>query len=382
MLFTPEHDQFRDTVRRLVEEEINPYVDAWEEAEIFPAHELFPKIGAIGAFGLTYDPEYGGGGADHSFTVVLAEELGRCDVAGVPMAIAVQAGMATPALANFGSDELKREFLAPVIAGDMVCSIGVSEPGAGSDVAGIRTRAVRDGDDWVINGRKMWITSGTQADWVCLLARTSDEGGYQGMSLIIVPTDTPGFSVGRKIRKMGNHSSDTAELVLDDVRVPVRNTVGEVGRGFQMQMAQFQDERLWACYLSITGARRAIDRTLEYLQLREAFGKPLLANQYIQYTLAELIADIDILHGFLHHTAEKYVSGEDVTREATVGKLQAGRLSRRVADAAVQFHGGMGYAEDLWVARYYRDTRLGSIGGGADEVMLRIITMMEGMGRK
>jgi len=382
MKFTPEHDQFRASVRTLVEQEINPYCDDWEEKEIFPAHELFPKLGAIGAFGLEYDPAYGGGGADHSFTLVLAEELGRADCGGVPMAIAVQAGMATPALARYGSDELKREFLTPTLAGELVCSIGVSEPGAGSDVAGITTRARRDGGDWVINGRKMWITSGTQADWVCLLARTSDEGGYQGMSLIVVPTDTPGFSVGRKIRKMGNHSSDTAELVLDDVRVPVRHTIGEEGRGFQMQMAQFQDERLWICYMAVTGARRAIDRTLEYLQMREAFGKPLLANQYIQYQIAELVAEIDILHGFLHHTAERYVAGEDVTRAATVAKLQSGRLSRKVADACVQFHGGMGYAEELWVARYFRDCRLGSIGGGADEVMLRVITMLEGMGRR
>jgi citronellyl-CoA dehydrogenase len=382
MLFTPEHDQFRASVRKLVEEEINPYCDEWEDSEIFPAHELFPKIGAIGGFGLEYDTEFGGGGADHSFTLVLAEELGRADCGGVPMAIAVQAGMATPALARFGSDELKREFLAPTLAGDLVCSIGVSEPGAGSDVAGITTRARRDGDDWVINGRKMWITSGTQSDWICMLVRTSDEGGYQGMSMIIVPTDNPGFSVGRKLKKMGNNSSDTAELVMDDVRVPVRYTIGEEGRGFQMQMAQFQDERLWICYMAVTGARRAIDRTIEYLRMREAFGKPLLANQYIQYTLAELVADIDVLQGFLHHTAERYVAGEDVTRAATVAKLQAGRLSRRVADECVQFHGGMGYAEEMWVARYFRDCRLGSIGGGADEVMLRIITMLEGMGRK
>ena len=382
MLFTSEHEQFRQSVRQLVEQDINPHVDKWEEDEIFPAHELFPKIGAIGGFGLEYDTEFGGGGTDHSYTVVLAEELGRCDVGGVPMAIAVQAGMATPALARFGSDDLKREYLVPTLSGDLVCSIGVSEPGAGSDVAGIRTRAVRDGGDWVINGRKMWITSGTQADWVCLLARTSDEGGYQGMSLLLVPTDTPGFSVGRKLKKMGNNSSDTAELVLDAVRIPITNTIGEAGRGFQMQMAQFQDERLWICYMAVTGARRAIDRTKEYLHLREAFGKPLMANQYVQYTLAELVADIDVLQGFLHHTAERYVAGEDVTRAATVAKLQAGRLSRRVADACVQFHGGMGYAEELWVARYFRDCRLGSIGGGADEVMLRVITTLEGMGAR
>jgi citronellyl-CoA dehydrogenase len=382
MLFGSDHEQFRKVIRQLVEEEINPKADEWEAARIFPAHELFPKFGAVGALGLEYDPEYGGGGADHSFTVVFAEEIGRADIAGVPMALAVQASMATPALARFGSDELKRDYLAPAIAGEMVCSVAVSEPGAGSDVAGITTRARRDGDDWVINGRKMWITNGTQADWICLLARTSDEGGYAGMSLILVPTDTPGFSVGRKIEKMGNHSSDTAELVFDDVRVPVSNTIGDIGQGFQMQMAQFQDERLVGAYMATAGARRALDRTKEYLQIREAFGKPLLANQYLQYTLADLVADAEMLQGFLHYAAEKYVSGEDVTREATIGKLKAGQLSRKVADMCVQYHGGMGYAEENWPARYFRDSRLASIGGGADEVMLRIITMMEGMGKK
>ncbi|MGI9195937.1 MAG: acyl-CoA dehydrogenase family protein [Candidatus Nanopelagicales bacterium] len=384
MQFSEEHEQFRKSVRRLVDEEINPYVDAWEEAGIFPAHELFPKLGEIGALGLEYDPEFGGGGADHSFTYVLAQELGRVDCAGVPMAIAVETSMATPALAHYGSDDLKRTYLEPTLRGEMVCSIAVSEPDAGSDVAGIRTRAVRDGDDWVINGRKMWITNGTQADWLCLLARTGDSqpGDYHGMSLIVVPTSTPGFSVGRKIDKMGNRSSDTAEIVLDDVRVPVSNTIGEPGMGFQQQMAQFQDERLVGAYIALAGARRALDRTKEYLQQRVAFGKPLLANQHLQYRLAELYADVDAMDGFLQYAADLYLAGQDVTRQATVAKLKVGRLTRDVADACVQFHGGMGYAEEMWVARYFRDSRLMSIGGGADEVMLRIISMLEGMGKK
>ena len=384
MEFTEEHEHFRKSLRRLVDEEINPYVDEWEAAGIFPAHELFPKLGEVGVFGLEYDPEFGGGGADHSFTYVMAQELGRINCAGVPMAIAVQAAMATPALARFGSDELKRTYLEPTLRGEMVCSIAVSEPDAGSDVAGIRTRADRDGDDWVITGRKMWITNGTQADWLCLLARTDDSqpGDYHGMSLIVVPTTTPGFSVGRKIEKMGNHSSDTAEIVLDEVRVPIAHTVGEPGRGFQQQMAQFQDERLVGAYIAAAGARKALDRTKDYLQQRVAFGKPLLANQYLQYRLAELYADVDTVEGFLRYAADKYLSGQDVTREATVAKLKTGRLTREVADACVQFHGGMGYAEEMWVARYFRDARLASIGGGADEVMLRVITMMEGMGKK
>jgi citronellyl-CoA dehydrogenase len=290
--------------------------------------------------------------------------------------------MATPALHRYGSEELKQAYLVPAMRGEHVASIAVSEPDAGSDVAGIRTRAVRDGDEWVITGRKMWITNGTQADWLCLLARTSDEGGYQGMSLIVVPTDTPGFSVGRKIDKLGNRSSDTAELVFDAVRVPVSNTIGEVGRGFQQQMAQFTDERLIGAYMATSSMRQALDRTKQYLQEREAFGKPLLANQYLQYRLAELYAEVDLLETYCRTAGFAAADGEDVTRQATVAKLKCGRLQREVADTCVQFHGGMGYAEEMWPSRYFRDSRLTSIGGGADEVMLRVLTMMEGMGRK
>ena len=382
MKFTEEHEQFRKAVRQVVDNDINPYVDDWEEAGIFPAKQVFSKLAEIGALGLEYDPAYGGQGADHSFTLVLGEELGRIDCAGVPMAIAVQAGMATPSLAKFGTHELKKQYLEPAMRGELVAAIGVSEPDAGSDVAGIRTKAVRDGDEWVITGRKMWITNGTQADWICLLVRTSDEGGYAGMSQIVVPTATPGFSVGRKIEKMGNRSSDTAELVFDEVRVPVSNTIGEVGRGFQQQMSQFQDERLIGAYMAVASMRKALDKTKDYLQQRNAFGKPLLANQYLQYELAELYAEVDVLEAFCRTCAEAYYNGEDVTRMATVAKLKAGRVQRQVADKCVQFHGGMGYAEEMWPARYFRDSRLTSIGGGADEVMLRVIALLEGMGRK
>ena len=382
MQFTSEHEAFRKTIRDFVEREINPHCDQWESDGIFPAHELFPKLAALGAFGLEFDTEYGGQGADATYTLVLGEELGRADCAGVPLSIAVQVGMATPALARYGTDELKAKYLAPAMSGEMVAAIAVSEPDAGSDVAGIRTKAVRDGDDWVINGRKMWITNGTQADWLCLLARTSDEGGYAGMSMIVVPTDTPGFSVGRTIDKLGNRSSDTAELVFDNVRVPVGNTIGEIGKGFQQQMAQFQDERLIGAYMSVASAHRALDRTKEYLQSRDAFGKPLLANQYLQYRLAELYVEVELLTTYCRVAAQRAASGENVSREATYAKLKCGRLQREVADACVQFHGGMGYAEEMWPARYYRDARLTSIGGGADEVMLRVVSMMEGMGRK
>jgi citronellyl-CoA dehydrogenase len=382
MQFTQEHEDFRRVVGEVVEKEINPYVDEWERAGIFPAHELFPKLGEVGIFGVEYDPAYGGLGLDHSYTLVMAEALGQVACAGVPMAIMVQAAMATPALATHGSQELKERYLAPVIAGEQVCSVAISEPDAGSDVAGIRTRAVRDGDEWVVNGSKLYITNGTQADWICLLARTEEGStGFAGMSLIVVPTDAPGFSVSRKLDKLGNHSSDTAELSFHDMRVPVANTIGEPGRGFQMQMEQFQIERLVGAYSATASAEIALRRTMEYLRVRNAFGKPLLANQHLKYRLAELLAEVDMLREYNHAAAARVVAGQDATRMATIAKLKAGRLAREVSDTCLQFHGGMGYMEETWTSRYYRDARLLSIGGGADEVMLRILTVLEGMGR-
>lgn len=377
--FTEEHLAFRKSVRTFVEREITPNVDAWEAEGTFPGHELFAKLGAAGFLGLEYDPDYGGQGADHSYTVILGEELGRAGCGGVPMAISVQTDMATPSLHRFGTDEQKRRFLAPALRGEMIASIAVTESDAGSDVAGLRTRAVRDGDEWVIDGSKLYITNGCQADWLCLLARTSDEGGYRGMSQIIVETSSPGFSVSRKLDKLGNRSSDTAELRFAGVRVPVQHTIGEIGQGFPQQMQQFQNERLIASYLSIGGMDRALERTVSYLREREAFGAPLLANQHLQYRLAELVAEVDMLRHYNYAAAEAMVAGEDVTRYATIAKLKAGRLQRQVADTCLQFHGGLGYMEENWTARYFRDSRLMSIGGGADEVMLRVIARMDGL---
>lgn len=377
-MFTDEHDSFRAMVREVVDREINPNIDKWEQAGIFPAHELMPKLGRLGLLGLEYQESLGGAGADHSFSVVLGEELGRIDAGGVSMAIAVQTHMATPSLAQFGSADLQEQYLKPAIAGDMVCSIAVTEPDAGSDVAGIRTKAVRDGDDWVVSGAKTFITNGTQADWLCLLARTSDEGGYRGMSQIVFPTNTPGFSVSNSLRKLGNKSSDTAELAFDGCRVPVSNTIGTIGRGFQQQMQQFQLERMIAVYIAVGQMERAIERTIDYLRAREVFGKPLLEHQHIQMKLAELVADLDLLRQYSYSTAEAYQRGEDTTYATTIAKLTAGRLIRRVSDTSIQFHGGIGYMEEAWISRFFRDSRLLSIAGGADEVMLRTLAKMSG----
>jgi citronellyl-CoA dehydrogenase len=384
MRFTPEHEMVRQTVRRFVQEEINPHAEEWEEAGIFPAHALFKKAGDLGLLGLTYPEEYGGLGLDFWYTVVLCEELGKSNCSGAVMGITDHTDMCTPALAEHGSDELRREFLAPAIAGDTVGCIGVSEPDAGSDVASIRTTARADGDDWVINGRKLYITNGTQADWVCLLARTSEGTGYQGMSLIMVPTKTPGFSVSRKLRKLGNHASDTAELMLDDVRVPQANTIGPEGMGFILQMRQFQRERLVGAITSYAGMERTVRDAMEYTKQRSTFGKPLIANQVIQFRFGELLTEIAALRALCYQAVEQMVDGEDITLLASMAKLKAGRLGREVADSCLQYYGGMGYMEETPISRHFRDARLLSIGGGADEIMLGIISKLEGMvpGRK
>jgi len=377
MTETEEHRAFRSMVRGYVEREINPRIPEWEEAEMMPLHEIFADMAKLGMLGLEYDPEFGGQGADHMFTVILAEEFGRCDHGSLPMALGVQVDMATPSLAEFGTPEQKERFLAPALRGEMVASIAVSEPDAGSDVAALRTRAVRDGDEWVINGSKMWITNSLQADWLCLLARTSDEGGYRGMSQIIVPTTSPGFSVSKKLDKLGMRASDTGLLAFDDCRVPVANTIGEIGRGFQQQMAQFVVERMWGAYGCVGAGEVALEKTAAYLRERDVFGEPLLAKQYVQFKLAELSADLDLLRVYNHAIAERYDAGEDTTRQATIAKLKAGRLIREIADTCLQFHGGIGYVEENWTARFFRDNRLTSIGGGADEVMLQVLARLD-----
>lgn len=375
--FTAEHEAFRQVVRRFVETEINPHVEAWEAARIWPAREVLRKMGGLGLLGLAYPEAYGGGGVDYWYSAVLLEELGRADCAAVPMGIAVHTDMATPALAESGSEELKQRFLVPAIAGEMVAAIGVSEPDAGSDVAAIRTRAVADGDDYVINGSKMWITNGTQADFVTLLARTSGERGFRGMSLIVVSTDTPGFHVSRKLEKLGNHASDTAILTFEDMRVPQANRIGEEGLGFMLQMRQFQRERLAGSLMSTAGMDKIIRLTIAYTRERQAFGRPLIDNQWIHFRLCELLTEVEALRQLNYHCVRLLVAGEDVTKEVSMAKLKAGRLAREVADACLQFHGGMGYVEEYPMARYFRDARLLSIGGGADEIMLGIIAKYE-----
>lgn len=373
MLFTDEHNEIRRTVAHFVEKEVNPYVDEWEEEGIFPAHEVFKKAGDLGLLGISKPVEFGGMALDYSYSMVAMEEWGLTHCGSIPMAVGVQTDMATPALARFGSDELRQQFLTPAIAGDMVCSIGVSEPHAGSDVAAIKTTARKKNGDYVINGTKMWITNSTQADFIVVLANTSDEQKHQNKSLIVVPTDTPGFSTSKRLNKLGMRSSDTAQLFFDDVVVPQSHLIGEEGKGFQMQMMQFQEERLAGAVMTIKGLEQCIGNTIEYTSEREAFGKPLIDNQIVHMRLAEMQMEVEALRALCYQACELYVGGEDPTLLASYAKLKTGQLTRTIPSDCLQFWGGMGYMWDNPVSRAYRDMRLVSIGGGADEVMLGII---------
>jgi len=379
MQFTDQHNEIRRTVNQFVEKEINPYVDEWEEAGIFPAHEVFKKAGDLGLLGIHKPEEYGGLGLDYSYAMVAQEEWGMANHGSVPMAISVQTDMATPALARFGSDALRQQFLVPAIAGDMVAAIGVSEPHAGSDVAAIKTTARKRGDDYVINGSKMWITNSTQADYICLLANTSDDQKHQNKSLIIVPTDTPGFSTSPRLNKLGMRASDTAQLFFDDVVVPQSYLVGEEGKGFTYQMMQFQEERLAATAITIKGLEKCIRNTIEYTSGRVVFGKPLIQNQIINMKLAEMQMEVECLRALTYQACESYVNGGDPTLLASYAKLKAGQLCNSIPTECLQFWGGMGYMWDNPVGRAMRDMRLTSIGGGADEVMLGIIGKQLGL---
>jgi citronellyl-CoA dehydrogenase len=373
MKLSHEHHELQRSVKRWIDEQINPHVDAWEAAGIFPAHQVFKQMGDMGWLGLCKPIDNGGLGLDYSYGAVLAEALGHMHCGGVPMAIGVQTDMATPALAAHGSAELRAEFLTPAIRGELVACLGVSEVGGGSDVASIKTTAHKDGDDYVINGGKMWTTNGTQADFCCLLANTSEGAPHRNKSLIIVPMNTPGVSASKPLKKMGMHSSDTAQLYFDHVRVPRRYLIGEEGMGFIYQMEQFQIERLWGAMNNVGMAQRAIDTTIAYTRERQVFGRAVLDNQSVHFKLAEYQAELECLRAVCWQAVELIVDGGDATYLATVAKLKAGRLMRTIADGCLQYWGGMGYVDESPISRIYRDGRLTSIGGGADEVMLQIL---------
>ncbi|HEV7735182.1 MAG TPA: acyl-CoA dehydrogenase family protein [Candidatus Binatia bacterium] len=373
---TAEHELFRSTVRRFVQDELVPRAREFDQMGRIDK-TLYRRMGELGMLGLRYDPQWGGSGLDWSYTAVMFEEIGRCDNAGVAMGISVQTDMATPSLHQFGSDELRRKYLVPAVAGEMVAAIGVTEPDAGSDVASIKTRAVRDGDQWVINGSKIYITNAATADWICLLAITDPEAGYGGFSQIVVPTDAAGFSY-QLLDKIGNWGSDTGLLFFEDVRVPVSNTIGDIGRGFQQQMMQFQDERLVACISSLAASEGLWEATKRYCEERIVFKKPLSKMQVTQFKFVEMLAQIVAAKALTHECIRTRIRGEDATRDISLAKLLVGRAVRYVADECIQLHGGFGYMKESVAGRAYVDTRLISIGGGADEVMIQYVAKMLG----
>ncbi len=377
--FTRDHNQVRRAVRDFVKKEINPFVDEWEEKGMTPLHALLKKMGNLGFLGIRYDEKYGGMGLDYWYELVFLEEIAHINCGGVPMAIAVQTNMATPAIADFGSDYLKETYLAPAIKGDMVAAIAVTEPDAGSDVGALKSFAKKEGDHYILNGSKTFITNGVQADFLTLLARTSDEPGYHSFSLFVVPTDLKGFSVSKKLDKLGMRSSDTAELFFDNVKIPAQNLIGVEGEGFIQQMQQFQHERFSAIPTGYICAVDIINETIEYLKGRIVFGKPLIKKQVLRHRIAQWLAEAEALKQLAYHIVQMKMKGQDVTKEISMGKLLSGQLLVKVADGCLQMHGGMGFMNEMKISRFFRDTKLISIGAGANEVMCEIISKTAGL---
>jgi len=384
--FKEEHQIFRQQVRSFVENELAPNVDRWEEEKLFPS-SVFKRAGDLGILGAHYPEDVGGGGGDFWMSVVKAEELARCGSAGVTMGLLVQADMATPVINDLGSREVKDEFLVPAIRGDKVAALGVSEPGAGSDVAGLRTTARSVGDDYVINGSKTYITNGTRADFVTLMVKTNPEAGHSGISIIVCPTDVKGFSISKKLEKAGNWASDTAELFFEDVRVPKRYLLGQEGMGFVYLMQNFQSERLVGCVSGLAGSKLALDRSVQFGRERVAFGKPLIKREYWQQKFVDLYTKYEAAKALTYNACAAYNEDKfvnqgmlsmETTRIVSMSKAYVGDVTAEIMDQCLQFHGGMGYLEDLWVARAWRDARLFRIGGGATEVMRYAVAKIMG----
>lgn len=373
-----EHEEMRKVIRAFVEKEIKPYVDEWEREGIFP-RDLFKRMADAGLLGLHYPEEVGGQGGDYFMGIVMAEELGRVGCGGVPMAIGVQTDMATPPIYKFGTKEQIEKYLKPALKGEKIAAIGITEPNHGSDVQSIETRARRVEDGWIINGRKMFITNGTRADFVTLVARTSDEKGAKGISMFIVDTDLPGFSVSKRLNKVGMRSSDTAELILDNVKVPHENLLGAEGQGFYQIMWQLQGERLNGAAGAIGIAQYIYELALEYAQTRYAFGRPISNFQVISHLLAEMKTEIEACRELTYAVAYKFSRGDVLPKEISIAKLSAAQMAHWVADRALQIFGGHGYIEEYPIARLWRDTRLFRIGGGTDEIMKEIIAGQMGL---
>lgn len=384
--FTEEHQQFRKTVRAFAEKELAPHVEEWEHDELFP-NWVFKRAGELGILGAHFPEEHGGAGLDYWFSAAKAEELPHSKMAGVNMGLLVQSDMATPVISDIGTKEQIEEFLMPALAGEKIASLGVSEPAAGSDVAGILTTAKQDGGDWIINGSKTFITNGTRADFVTMLVKTAPDRGAHGCSFFLVPTSLPGFNVAKKLKKIGNKSSDTAELFLDDVRVPARYLLGEANMGFMYLMQNFQTERLIAAVGAVASSFLILEHTIQYGRERKAFGKPIIKREVWQHKFVDHYTKLEAAKAFVYkcvdqYNDEKYVKKQPLSMETvkliSMAKILAGDLTSEIVDDCLQFHGGWGYIEDFPIARSWRDQRLLRIGGGTSETMKYYVAKLMG----
>jgi len=377
MYFTDAHDELRLHIRKFLEKEVKPHLEEWEE-KTFP-DSIFQRFGELGFLGVRYPPEYGGQGGDYFSAVVLSEEMARAHCGGLAMAVAVQTEMATPPVFTFGDDAQKRRFLTPAIRGDAIAAIAMTEPDAGSDLAGMKTTARRYGDEYVINGRKIFITNGARCQWCLVVAKTDTAAGHGGFSLFLVPKETPGFQVTRTLKKLGMHSSDTAELLFEDCRVPAEFRLGEEGEGWRNLMWELQGERLITACGHVAGAQGLFEYALQYAKDRSAFGRPIANFQVIKHRLVDMANKIAVVRAFVYETAKRWDDGEYPVREVSQAKLMATQVNVEVADEAIQILGGHGYMREFPVERAWRDARLSRIGAGTDEIMKEIIAKTYGL---
>jgi alkylation response protein AidB-like acyl-CoA dehydrogenase len=376
-IFTDDHDQLRESIRRFVIRELQPHAEEWEETT-FPDW-VFERMGELGLLGLDKPEEYGGQGGDYYTSLVLAEELAHAQCGGLAMGIAVQTDMAMPPILKFGTEEQKQRWAVAAIQGKAILCIGITEPDAGSDVAGIKTRAVRDGDEYVINGSKTFITNGHRAHAIVLVTKTDPDAGHGGITLFLVPMDLPGVTREKKLQKLGMHASDTALLAFQDVRVPASAVLGELGKGFYHISWELQGERLIGAAGAVAGAQHVFDRTLQYAKERTAFGRPIGNFQVIRHKFAEMATKIETARQMVYTTAWRFQNGEYPVREITMAKLYSARIAVEVADECIQIHGGNGYMKEYGIERSWRDLRLNRIGAGTDEIMLEVIGRSYGL---
>ena len=376
-IFNDEHEQLRESIRSFAQKELAPHAEEWEETT-FPDW-VFHRMGELGFLGLSYPEEYGGQGGDYYANIVLAEEIGHANSGGLAMGVAVHTDMATPPIYMFGTEEQKQRYLVPSIKGELISCLGITEPDAGSDVAGIRTHGVRDNGEWVINGSKTYITNGHRANYIVLVTKTDPDAGYDGFTLFLVDMDLPGVVREKKLEKLGMHASDTALLAFNDVRVPDDAILGEVGKGFYHIMWELQGERLIGAAGCVAGAQRAFDRTLQYALERKAFGREIGHFQVIRHKFADMATKIESARQLVYSTAWRFQNGEYPVREISMAKLYAARIAVEVADECIQIHGGAGYMKEYGIERAWRDMRLNRIGAGTDEIMLDVIGRSYGL---